>query len=195
MIKKYEMNRIVMNSLFALAMMFLFKPCVASVTTDDKSGWFTTFRQRVVSTWNSDGLDIHLPTYTWHNRLAYDERISRYNEFTWGAGLGRSVIDENDNEHALYAFGFADSNNKFQPIVGYIFMKNNYPLKSQDFVLGYGYTLGFTGRYEYLYIPIPVPLPIFCVGYKSLTLRATYLPGPKNDFNVLFCWFVIRHIF
>ena len=47
-------------------------------------------------------------------------------------------------------------------------------------------TLGLTQRHEYSYIPIPVPLPLIGVGYRALNLQAAYVPGIKNDGNVLF---------
>ena len=45
-----------------------------------------------------------------------------------------------------------------------------------------------TQRHEYSYIPVPLPLPIAAVTYRNFSLNATYVPGVKNDGNVLFTW-------
>lgn len=39
-----------------------------------------------------------------------------------------------------------------------------------------------------MYIPVPLPLPIAALTYQRLSLQAAYVPGVKNDGNVLFAW-------
>lgn len=143
--------------------------------------------RRIVQAWKSDEYDLYLPFYTWHNRLMYDS-VSKYNEHPWGGGFGRSFLDEDGDSHSLYFMGFIDSNNRFQPIGGYAFIKNWYFDEQKDWSAGLGYTLSITARHEYDYIPLPLPLPVFSVRYKQFAVQAAYIPSRYNDGNVLFAW-------
>lgn len=145
--------------------------------------------KNVRAAWNSSSYDLYIPVYAWHNRLTYDrEHIDKYNENPWGAGLGKSCYDEDGDWHGLYAMAFKDSNNYLETFFGYAFQKNWSIGGNPDFRAGVGYTLGVTQRHEYSYIPIPIPLPIAGIEYKKLALQAAYVPGVKNDGNVLFTW-------
>ena len=153
-----------------------------------KNGPLDILKKRIVQAWDSKGYDFYLPLYSWHNRYMYDS-VSKYNEHPWGAGFGRSFRDEDGDSHALYILGFMDSNNRFQPIGGYAFVKN-WPLdEEKDWSAGLGYTLSITARHEYDYIPLPLPLPLLSLQYKQVAIQAAYVPGVYNDGNVLFAWF------
>lgn len=158
-----------------------------SAASRETSGVFNTVKNRLADIWNSETFDIYIPLRTWHNRLTYD-RVSKYNEEPWGVGLGRSLDDEDGDTHMLYAMGFKDSNYQFQPIAGYAFTKNWRFGENEDWVIGLGYTLSITARKEYDYIPLPLPLPIASIGYKRFSVQCTYIPGGRNDGNVLFTW-------
>lgn len=133
--------------------------------------------------------DVYLPLISWHNRYTYnDEHLQRYNERPWGIGYGVSRRDEQDNWHSLYAMAFKDSFNHWEPIVGYGWEAQWRPMADKDFTLGAGYTLGVTSRHNWNYYPIPVILPLASVGYKNFTLQGTYIPGTRNNGNVLFAW-------
>ena len=71
---------------------------------------------------------------------------------------------------------------------GYAFLKNWYFGTNDDLRIGAGFTAGLTQRHEYYYIPVPLPLPMAGIGYKRLDIQAAYVPGIKNDGNVLFIW-------
>jgi len=161
----------------------------ASADADFKSYW-EGLKQDIKATWDDGRWSIYAPFYAWHNRLTYDKKhIDKYNETALGFGMGLSRYDENDNWHGLYAMGFKDSNHYLETFFGYAFMKN-YSLDCSDkWRLGVGYTLGITQRHEYSYIPVPLPLPIAGLSYKNVSLNAAYVPGVKNDGNVLFVWF------
>lgn len=132
--------------------------------------------------------DVYLPFYAWHNRLFYDNKhIKKYNEEAWGFGLGRSIWDGNE-WHGVYAMAFKDSNFYLETIAGYAYMYNWNLAGSDDLRAGIGYTLSLTQRHEYHYIPVPLPLPIAGISYKNAALQAAYVPGVKNDGNVLFAW-------
>ena len=166
-------------------------PCALATDAEQhtNASWWERFRDRVVQTWESPTYDVYLPLYTWHNRLAYDSsKAAKYNEAPWGGGIGKSMIDKDGDWHALYAMGFQDSHNMFEPIVGYGFQKNLRPGKSDDWRIGGGFTVGVTARQQYRYVPIPLPLPMAGIEYKRMALQAVYIPGGRNDGNVLFCW-------
>ncbi len=161
----------------------------ASAAHADMDSYFQQLKQDVKETWASDKYDVYIPVYTWHNRLFYDkEKIEDYNEEPWGIGLGKSYYDAAGNWHGLYAMGFKDSNFYLETIFGYAYQKNWYVNCNRDFSVGVGYTLSLTQRHEYKYIPVPLPLPLAGVTYKRFSLQAAYVPGIKNNGNVLFVW-------
>ncbi len=138
--------------------------------------------------WNNGNYDVYVPVWTWHNRLFYDkEKYDEYNEMPWGAGFGKGLWKDND-WHGLYFMAFNDSNRRVQTIAGYTYMHNWDIDNDGDFKAGLGYTLLVTQRHEYSYIPIPVPIPLPSVSmsYKNFSVQGSYLPGVKNDGNVLF---------
>ena len=132
--------------------------------------------------------DLYVPVRTWHNRLFYDqEHIDKYNEEPWGIGFGRSFWEGNE-WHGVYAMAFKDSNFYLETIAGYAYLYNWDLDNSGDWKVGVGYTLSLTQREEYMYIPVPLPLPMASLTYQRLSLQAAYIPGVKNDGNVLFAW-------
>lgn len=135
---------------------------------------------------NCGNYDLYVPFYAWHNRLAYDD-VDKYNENAWGLGVGKSFYDGNE-WHAVYAMAFEDSNHHPQTIFGYAYQYNWDIGESGDWKAGVGYTLSLTQRSEYKFIPVPLPLPIAGISYKTISLQASYVPGVKNDGNVLFTW-------
>ena len=159
----------------------------------DGMSWKETFKYNITQTWNSDTYDLYVPLYAWHNRLTYDKKhLDKYNENPWGGGLGVSRYDSDGDWHALYAMAFIDSNDYLETMFGYAFLKNWYLDNAQDFRIGAGFTVGLTQRHEYSYIPVPLPLPMLGMGYKRFDIQAAYVPGVKNDGNVLFIWSKIQ---
>jgi len=137
--------------------------------------------------WEKHDYDIYVPFYAWHNRLTYDrEHIKKYNENPWGGGLGISHYNDEGTWSGLYAMGFKDSNSYLETYFGYARQWNWYAGESNQWHAGVGYALGLTQRHEYSYIPIPLPLPMVGAGYRNLEVHGAYVPGIKNDGNVLF---------
>ena len=137
----------------------------------------------------SDDYSLVVPVNTWHNRLTYDkDKIDSYNERPWGIGFSKDYIDAKENRHSLFVLKFQDSHNRSEPFAGYSFAAR-WPLnQKKDFYLLAGGILGITAREEYDYIPFPAPLPLFGFEYKRLIIENTYIPGGKNNGNVLFTW-------
>ncbi len=150
-------------------------------------------KYNISETWNSDTYDLYIPFYAWHNRLTYDdEHIDKYNEEAWGLGIGKYRYDKDGDWHGLYAIAFKDSNSYLETMFGYAYQKNWFVNCNRDFRVGLGFTVGVTQRHEYSYIPVPLPLPIAGVEYGRFAIQAAYVPGVKNDGNVLFTWFRYR---
>lgn len=165
----------------------------ASASETEGMGWQEKIKYNLRETWNSKTYDLYIPLYAWHNRLAYDdEHLDKYNENSWGGGLGFSRYDSDGDWHGLYAMAFIDSNDYIETMFGYAFMKNWYSETIKDLRYSLGFTVGATQRHEYSYIPVPLPLPLAGIGYKRFDLQAAYVPGIKNDGNVLFIWSKIR---
>lgn len=171
---------------------FLFLCCVFFNITSAQASSFYEFvndlSSDVKTIWNDGDYDIYIPFRSWHNRFAYDdEHIHKYNEKAFGLGLGKSHYDEKGNWSGLYAFGFKDSNYKFESVFGYGYLYN-WDM-SENWHVGLGYTLGLTQRHEYAYIPVPMPLPLAEVNYKRMmSLQMAYVPGLKNWGNVALFW-------
>ena len=133
--------------------------------------------------------DMYVPFYAWHNRLTYDrEHIKKYNEHPWGLGLGMSHYNDEQTWSGIYAMAFKDSNSYAETYFGYARQWNWTAGEHHEWRAGVGYTLGLTQRHEYAYIPVPLPLPLIGVGYKRFNIQAAYVPGIKNDGNVLFAF-------
>lgn len=162
-------------------------------TEQGRENLWNKAKYNVSETWKSDTYDLYVPFYAWHNRLAYDdEHIEKYNEEAWGLGIGKYRYDKDGNWHGLYAIAFKDSNSYLETMFGYAYQKNWFVNCNRDFRVGLGFTVGVTQRHEYSYIPVPLPLPIAGIEYGRFALQAAYVPGVKNDGNVLFSWFRFR---
>jgi len=153
-------------------------------------GMLGRLQKRISQTWDEGNIDLFVTAYTWHNRLTYDkEHVRRYNENPWGGGVGLSIFDEDGDSHRLFFIAFLDSWNKVQPYGGYAYFKNWHFGSNNDFRISAGITLGITAREQYNYIPFPLPLPLLGIGYKQFSVEAAYIPGTRNNGNVLFTWF------
>jgi len=142
--------------------------------------WWETKKGDLSVTWDSDRYSILIPFNTYHSRSTYDrERINEFNEMPWGLGIERFHYDEHRNRHSFYAFGFADSWNDFQPVLGYAWERN---FHCGDSRFGIGYSAILTARRKQHYTPLPGVVPIASVGYKSAAVQTTWVPylGPNN---------------
>ena len=136
---------------------------------------------------NEHDYDLYVPFYAWHNRLTYDNKhIKKYNEYPWGAGFGISHTNSEQTWSGIYAMAFKDSNSYVETYFGYSRQWHWCAGEDNQWRAGIGYALGLTQRHEYAYIPVPLPLPILSVGYRNFNINGAYVPGVKNDGNVMF---------
>ncbi|MDR2902139.1 MAG: lipid IV(A) palmitoyltransferase PagP [Lactobacillales bacterium] len=147
---------------------------------------------RIQKIWDTGAYELVVPVNTWHNRQMYDKRkTDSYNERPWGIGMGK-YIEEDDYRYALVAMGFSDSHKNFEPLAGFTFQKL-WGLNDENTLrVTLGMFLGITCRQDYSYAPLPAPLPILGVEYKRFSIESTYIPGTKNNGNVLFTWVRLR---
>ncbi len=171
--------------LWALLAAGLAMPAAACEEPESISGRLC---QRLSDTWQEGQSDLLLPFHTHHLRFAYSrEQIDQYRENTWGIGYQRSRYDQDGNWHALYAMGFRDSHDKFEPIAGY-----GYQWMWGDregLHAGLGYTVLVTARSDIAhYLPVPGLLPIASMNYRRNGVNMAYVPGGSGNGNVLFVW-------
>ncbi len=160
----------------------------AQAVCDDPSTFFGGICKTFSDTWNEGKDDLMVPFHTHHLRYAYSsERISRLVENTWGLGYGRTRYDQRGNSDSLYAMGFRDSHNDFEPIIGYAHRWN---VGDVDGIhAGLGYTVFITARSDTAhYLPIPGVLPVASLNYRRTGVNMTYVPGGKAHGNILFFW-------
>jgi lipid IVA palmitoyltransferase len=160
-----------------------------TIHAETQSSWYGQLKNHLIESWQkSDQLDLYLPLVTYHNRSMYSkEKIDSFNERPWGLGIGKSRRDADSNWDGFYVMAFKDSHNDWEPIAGYGHVKNLVGT-ADKFNAGIGVTAGLTARSDYQYKPLPVLLPIAAVGYDTVTVNATYVPGTKGNGNVLFMW-------
>ena len=183
--------RLIKKTFLLLGLVFV---SVSSAFAETEEGTMNSlwekFKNNTSETWNEPtNYSLFVPVNTWHNRLAYDkEKVKEYNEEPWGLGFGVSRYDEQWDWHSLYFMAFKDSNDHLQTIFGYAYQKNWYFNCNRDWYVGAGFTLSLTQRVDYSMIPVPLPLPLVGAGYKNIAVQAAYVPGVKNNGNVLFTW-------
>lgn len=161
-----------------------------TLSKETKNVHWEKLKSNIKETWyNNTNHDLYIPVHTWHNRLTYDkEKYEEYNEMPWGIGFGKSRYDADRDLHFVYFMAFEDSNHHPQTIFGYAYQKNWYFGEDDSWHYGVGFTASLTQRSEYHFIPLPLPLPILGIGHNNFSVQAGYVPGGKNNGNVMLTW-------
>ncbi len=139
--------------------------------------------------WGKGGYELYLPVYTFHMPYAYTPALLRsYNDFPLGAGIGKGRFNERGNWEGLFVMEFADSHAKPEYEGGYAWIAMWRPFGNR-FRAGAGYTAFITARSDWGgYTPFPGVLPLGSIGFLNLDIQSTFVPGLKNNGNVLFSW-------
>lgn len=152
--------------------------------------WLANSCDGAVKAYKGGAYDLYLTGYAYHGRGTYsDEALNDQNEQAWGAGIGRTHIDERNNSHGIYFMGFKDSHYKPEWLLGYSWLAR-WGL-AEHLNVGVGVTAGFTTRTDYCdYLcPVPYILPLGAIEYRKVSLMATWvpkLPGAEGNGDVLF---------
>lgn len=135
------------------------------------------------------GWELYVPVHTYHMPYAYTQKLlDSYNDNPWGGGLGRGHYNEHGNWEGIFAMEFADSHGKPEYQGGYAWLATWHPFEN-NVRTGAGYTAFITARSDYWgYRPFPGVLPVASIGWKRVDLQSTFVPGLKNNGNVLFTW-------
>ena len=120
---------------------------------------------------------------------AYTPALLRsYNDFPYGLGIGKGRYNKSGNWEGMFVLEFADSHSKPEYEGGYAWIATWHPF-ANNFRAGAGVAGFITARSDiYHYMPFPGGLPLGSIGYKNLDIQTTFMPGGKNDGNVLFSW-------
>lgn len=136
---------------------------------------------------------LYLSGYSYHDRGTYTaEKIAGFNEQAWGAGFGRTLIDDHGNSNSLFALAFLDSHSDAQAQVGY-FREWRWQF-AEHAAVGAGFVAMLVSRSDMFHnFPFPAILPVASVEVKRVTLMAIGIPklsssegGNGNNGNVLF---------
>jgi len=147
--------------------------------------WFKPTCTHITQIFIDGQPEIYATGYAWHNRAKYDDHlIKKYNENSWGGGIGKGYENANGDWEGLYLITFLDSHSDVEPMAGYQFLKI---LHLGELKIGGGFTVFFTAREGYFDgYPFPGALPWAAITYKQFSIVASYVPGGHNYGNVLF---------
>jgi len=160
-----------------------------ALAQESQRNWLDTAWSHVTDTWETGDTELYVPVWAYHMRFGYDaNKIDEYNEFPAGIGLGKGRYNDSGNWESIYAMGFLDSHSKPTFMAGYAWA----PMWNlgNEIKAGVGVTGFLMSRSnQFNGIPFPGILPIASIGYKQLSLQASYIPSTqRNDGNVLFVW-------
>jgi len=155
-------------------------PFPVGTKEEQDQGWFSGSWDGVKQLWRDGTHDVYLSGYTWHLPYAYSTAERREeNANTWGAGFGKTMTDERDNQRSLYAMVIEDSNFKVQYSAGYAWMARWRVVS--DVRVGLGYTAALISRADYWHhVPFPAVLPLASIGNNTFGVFATFIPGSAN---------------
>lgn len=153
------------------------------------NSWMDTAWQHAKTTWNEGDTELYVPFLAYHMPFAYRQELrDQYNEFPAGVGLGRGRYNSSENWEGIYAMGFADSHNQPSFMLGYGWIPT-WKVGQSDIKVGVGLTGFLMSRQDYWGgVPFPGILPLASISYKQLAVQAAYVPGGRDNGNVLFMW-------
>ncbi|MFC0253163.1 hypothetical protein [Massilia consociata] len=126
--------------------------------------------------------DVYMTGYAHHGRSTYTgKQISKMNEQTLGAGLGRTLRDKRGNDESLYVIGMRDSHERAQWMAGYAYQWI-FPVKHTSMEVGMGFSALMIRRHDWHGgRPFPAVLPVASIGKRDAQLLATYVPRISNN--------------
>ena len=124
---------------------------------------------------------LYLSGYAYHGRGTYsDEKIAEFNEEAWGAGFGRTLLDDRGNSNTLFALAFLDSHSDVEAQVGYA-REWRWQFAQQASV-GAGFVAMLVSRSDiFNHFPFPAILPLASIEVHRVGLMASYVPKLGGD--------------
>jgi len=136
-------------------------------------GWFANLWDGSQRHFREGDAGLMLPFFTFHPAYKYPNR-SDNNNYPYGIGYARTVVDGKDNERILFALGFSDSHYDIQPVVGWAWLAR-WPLAG-SVKAGLGYTAFITARADANYFPFPAMLPMASIGTDRVSFYGMWIP-------------------
>ncbi|MBK9245848.1 MAG: outer membrane beta-barrel protein [Burkholderiales bacterium] len=136
-------------------------------------GWFADLWEGSKRNFKGGDAGLLLPLFTFHPAYKYPNRDDN-NNFPYGVGYARTLVDGKDNERMVYALAFSDSHYDFQPVLGWAWLAR-WPLFG-SVKGGLGYTAFLTARADANYLPFPAFLPLASIGTDRVTFYGSWIP-------------------
>jgi palmitoyl transferase len=139
--------------------------------------------------WDEGDNVLYLSGYAYHGRHTYTkEKIAEFNEEAWGAGFGRTLIDENGNSNSLFGLAFLDSHSDVEAQIGYA--REWRWQFAEHAAVGAGFVAMIVTRSDmFNNMPFPAVLPLASLEVHRVALMATYIPklgGEGGNGDVLY---------
>ncbi len=167
----------------------LIAPFASAIDCTGMGSWLNQACAHVSDVAQNGKSDIYVSGYTWHDPSKYtEEKLNALNQWGWGGGYGKHVVDENGNEDLVLGMIFSDSHKNPELMVGYAGLWFTDPVLG-GLSLGGGYTVGLTSRRDIFGgIPFPIVLPVAVIRYRQVSVMGTFIPsmGGVNNGNVAF---------
>lgn len=136
-------------------------------------GWFGDLWEGSKRHFRDGDAGLLLPFFTFHPAFEYPNRNNN-NNYPYGVGYARTLIDEKDNERIVYALAISDSHYDIQPMLGWAWLAR-WPFAG-NVKAGLGYTAFLTARADAKYFPFPAILPLASIGTDRVTFYGTWIP-------------------
>jgi len=136
-------------------------------------GWFGDFWEGSKRNFRDGDAGLLLTFFTFHPAYKYPNRFDN-NNYPYGVGYARTVVDEKDNERFVYALAFSDSHYDIQPVLGWAWLARWRLFGSVKG--GLGYTAFLTARADADYFPFPAILPLASIGTDRVTFYGSWIP-------------------
>ena len=145
--------------------------------------WLNTACRHIADTYKNGGNTLLVSGYAWHTPWTWTpERRAEENELAWGAGWGRSVVNENGATETVYGMVFSDSHSKPEYNLGYAW--TTFWGERESIQAGLGYTALIIARTDIAKgWPFPAILPLAALRYDRVTVYTTYIPNFGGGIN------------
>ena len=168
---------------FAVTLAAGFAQSAWAIECSDFWEWVQPGCRRVVDTYQKGGNELLVSGYSYHVPATWTaERRAELNAEAWGGGWGKTVEEENGNQHTVFFLGFLDSHKNAQLQVGYAW--NTYSGSRDGPQIGLGWTGMIVQRPDIADgIPFPVVLPLLSFKYQKAQMVMTYIPTVGGGVN------------